>query len=128
MPYPRFLTPRLIEAFQDTPLVLIKGARQVGKSTLAKELIDQLGGQSLSFDDPTLLSLAKADPRGFIDQLRTPVLLDEVQRAPEIVLPLKLRIDQNQEPGQWMESQWRKNFLKTPILSLIIAARAPKKS
>src|SRR4051812_7480453 len=101
MAYPRFLTPRLLESFQDTPLLLIKGARQVGKSTLMKELVNQLGGQSLSFDDPSLLSIAKGDPRGFIDQLKTPVLLDEVQRAPEIVLPLKSRVDKNQTPGQF---------------------------
>lgn len=101
MTYPRFLTPRLLEACQDTPLLLIKGARQVGKSTLMQELISHFKGNSLSLDDPSLLSIARQDPRGFIDQIKTPVLLDEVQRAPEVVLPLKLRIDRDRQPGQF---------------------------
>jgi len=102
MTYPRFLKPRLLEACKDTPLLLIKGARQVGKSTLMQELINLFGGQSFSLDDPNILSIAREDPRGFIDQIQTPVLLDEVQRAPEIVLPLKLRIDKNRQPGQFL--------------------------
>ncbi|MBP9692275.1 MAG: ATP-binding protein [Alphaproteobacteria bacterium] len=101
MTYPRFLTPRLLEAAQDTPLLLLKGARQVGKSTLMQELISHFDGHSLSLDDPSLLSLARQDPRGFIDQVKTPVLLDEVQRAPELTLPIKLHIDRNRRPGQF---------------------------
>lgn len=101
MTYPRFLTPRLLEAAQDTPLLLIKGARQVGKSTLMQEITSHFGGHSLSLDDPSLLSVARQDPRGFIDQIKTPVLLDEVQRAPEVILPLKLHIDRNRQPGQF---------------------------
>jgi predicted AAA+ superfamily ATPase len=101
MTYPRFLTPRLLEAAQDTPLLLIKGARQVGKSTLMQEIINHFGGRSLSLDDPSLLSIARQDPRGFIDQIKTPILLDEVQRAPEVILPLKLHIDRNRQPGQF---------------------------
>jgi predicted AAA+ superfamily ATPase len=122
MTYPRFLTPRLQEAFQDTPLLLIKGARQVGKSTLMKELVNQRGGQALSFDDPSLLSIAKGDPRGFINQLKTPILLDEVQRAPEIILPLKLRIDQNQAPGQFFLTG-SADFHTLPLIADSMAGR-----
>lgn len=122
MIYPRFLTPRLLEAFQDTPLLLIKGARQVGKSTLMKEIVIQRGGQALSFDDPSLLSIAKSDPRGFIDQLQTPILLDEVQRVPEIILPLKLRIDQNQAPGQFFLTG-SADFHTLPLIADSMAGR-----
>lgn len=102
MAYPRFLKPRLLEACQDTPLLLIKGARQVGKSTLMQELISLFEGQTLTFDNPSILALAREDPQGFIEQLQTPALIDEVQRAPEIVLPLKLRIDKNRKSGQFL--------------------------
>ena len=102
MSYPRFIKPRLLEACKDTPLLLLKGARQVGKSTLMQELISSFKGHALSFDDPNILTSAKTDPAGFISQLQTPVLLDEVQRAPEVILPLKLRVDKDRTPGQFL--------------------------
>ena len=122
MIYPRFLTPRLLEASQDTPLLLLKGARQVGKSTLMKNLIGQMGGHALSFDDPSLLSIAKGDPRGFIDQLKTPILLDEVQRVPEIILPLKLRVDADQKPGQFFLTG-SADFHTLPLIADSMAGR-----
>lgn len=72
MNYPSFLKPRLIEACADTPLLLIKGARQVGKSTLMQDLINRFHGRSLSLDDPNILFIAREDPLGFINQLQTP--------------------------------------------------------
>jgi uncharacterized protein len=60
--YPRFATERLKEALADTPVVLIHGPRQSGKTTLARGLGETLGYSYFTFDDPALLHAAEADP------------------------------------------------------------------
>jgi predicted AAA+ superfamily ATPase len=77
----RHITDHLLQALADTPVALVNGARQTGKSTLVQsaELIEQ-GRQYLTFDDPGVLGAAKLDPNGFIAGLTTPVTLDEVQQ------------------------------------------------
>ena len=81
------------------PSLLITGARQVGKSTLALSLgIDNY----VTLDDIATYQSAKADPKGFILSLRTPVVIDEVQRVPEIFVAIKEQIDQDRTPGQFV--------------------------
>ena len=76
--YKRRLTPLIEEALNDTPAVLIGGARQTGKSTLAKSLIGaSFDAQYFSFDNANTLATAKLDPIGFIEGLEGPVVLDE---------------------------------------------------
>ena len=64
--YPRFSESNLREALQDSPVVLIHGSRQCGKSTLAKSVGDELDYRYISFDDDNQLQAAKADPMGFV--------------------------------------------------------------
>ena len=80
--YARTLRARVAAALADTPVVLIQGRRQAGKSTLSRLLMDELhGGRYLTLDDPATLAAAHADPAGFIDGFSGPVALDEIQRA-----------------------------------------------
>ncbi|MEA9389875.1 ATP-binding protein [Acerihabitans sp. TG2] len=98
--HPRLLTPQILEALQDTPAVCLLGPRQVGKTTLAKR-IDPARGY-ISLDDSTLLNAARLDPTGFIQGLPERVILDEVQRVPELMPALKGAIDANRQPGRFI--------------------------
>lgn len=103
---PRHLSQSVLEAMQDTPAVLINGPRQSGKTTLAKQCAPNLPYYTL--DDPTLLNAVRADPLGFVQQLDR-AIIDEVQRAPELLLALKLSIDQNRRPGRFF-ADWFGKF------------------
>lgn len=101
----RHLTPRLVSALKSAPVVFLTGARQVGKSTLAKQLIaGKDGARYLTFDEPGILLAARRDPAGFLEALAdiNTVVLDEVQRVPELYLPLKLSVDENRRPGRFI--------------------------
>lgn len=89
---PRYIAPLLQEALADTPVVCLLGPRQVGKTTLAREYCPDY--TYINFDDGTLLAVAKQDPTGFIQGLPERVILDEVQRAPELLPAIKASIDQ----------------------------------
>jgi predicted AAA+ superfamily ATPase len=67
--FPRYAAERLKEALSDTPVVLIHGPRQAGKTTLAHIVGEPLGFSYFSFDSPALASAAKTDPIGFVDDL-----------------------------------------------------------
>lgn len=100
----RHIAPLLTESLADTPVVVINGARQSGKSTLVQGLSsnkDQLR-RYLTLDDAVVLNAAKSDPAGFIEGLQGPITLDEVQRAPELFLPIKAAVDRNREPGRFL--------------------------
>lgn len=100
----RHIAPLLADALSDTPVVVINGARQSGKSTLAQSLT--VAGATprryLTLDDSAILNAAKSDPAGFINGLQGPVTLDEVQRAPELFLPIKAAVDRDRQPGRFL--------------------------
>jgi hypothetical protein len=85
----RHLTEPLRQALSDTPVVLLNGARQVGKSTLVQSLLDGHPSRYFTLDDATVLAAVTRDPAGFLAGLGGPVILDEVQRAPELFLAIK---------------------------------------
>src|SRR5579862_1404995 len=88
------------EALSDTPVVLVHGPRQAGKSTLTLEVSQARGGRTLvTLDDPEPFRLAKTHPAEFLHVYRPPVTIDEVQRAPELFLPIKAWVDRNRAPG-----------------------------
>ncbi len=101
--HPRHIAPLLADALSDTPVVLINGARQSGKSTLVQSLVDPAGTvrQYLTLDDAVVLNAAKSDPAGFINGLKGPVTLDEVQRVPELFLAIKAAVDRQRQPGRF---------------------------
>ena len=99
----RNLLPEVKTALQVARVLLLNGARQTGKTTLVKALLDEGHvAQYLSLDDATILHRAKADPQGFIRDLSGPVILDEIQRAPELFLPIKMAVDEKRQPGQFI--------------------------
>jgi len=84
------------------PVVLITGARQTGKTTLVETIVRDDGFSYFTLDDELALSSARRDPSGWLASLPKPVVIDEVQRVPEIFLPIKLEVDQNRQPGQFL--------------------------
>ncbi len=119
----RHITNRVVEALSDTPVVLINGARQTGKSTLvrSRELPEE-ERQYLTFDDPGILSAAKRDPNGFVSGLGRRVTLDEVQHVPEIFGVIKMAVDQKREPGRFLLTG-SADILLLPKLSESLAGR-----
>ena len=99
---PRLLRPRIDEALEDTPVLLIQGPRQCGKTTLARQVAREHGHEWRSFDDATLVGLARADPVGFCRELPPRVVLDEVQLVPELFRSIKLVVDEDRRPGRFV--------------------------
>jgi len=96
--FPRILTSQLKEAIKYFPVVLVTGARRVGKSTLVMKLL----GNYITFDDITIYLSAKEDPISFVKSLEKPVILDEVQRVPEVLLPIKQDVDEQRKNGSYI--------------------------
>lgn len=89
-------------ALTDTPVTMVVGARQTGKSTLVTSIAAGAGTSYISFDDPTVLDTARSDPVAFVEELDGISILDEVQRAPEIFLPIKAAVDRDRRPGRFI--------------------------
>ncbi|HEY5482377.1 MAG TPA: AAA family ATPase, partial [Propionibacteriaceae bacterium] len=99
----RHVQDRVLEALEDTRVVVVQGARQVGKTTLVRAVLAERRGRLVTLDDPTTLRGARADPVGFLSQEADGLLaIDEVQRAPELILALKLLVDRDPRPGRFL--------------------------
>lgn len=99
---PRFLGDPVREALADTPIVVLAGPRQAGKSTLGSHLVSERDGEWLTFDDTATLEAARTDPVGFVSG-RTGLLgIDEAQRLPELLLAIKAEIDRDRRPGRFL--------------------------
>lgn len=109
-------------ALDDTPAVLVCGPRQCGKSTLVRAVGERRGWRYATLDDPLLLADAQRDPGALLDRLGDQVILDEVQRAPGLFLPLKLRIDRERRPGRWLLTG-SANVLLVPKIADSLAGR-----
>ena len=98
--YPRFVERRVRESLGDTRVVLLCGPRQSGKTTLAQ----RIAADAIPFvtlDDATALDAASADPVGFVRGLDRAVI-DEVQRAPDLILAIKIAVDADPRPGRFL--------------------------
>lgn len=80
-------------------MVVLTGARQVGKTTLARMLQERRGGSYLTLDDVAVRAQALADPQGLVEAQRGFVVLDEVQGAPDLLRAIKLAVDRDRRPG-----------------------------
>ena len=98
--YPRHAELPLLDALRDSPVALIHGPRQSGKTTLAHMVCDPLGFDYVSLDEDAVRNAAQSDPAGFVANLSTPVILDEIQRVPGIFPALKLHVDRERRPGR----------------------------
>ena len=120
--YPRHLAPRLREALADSPVVLLHGPRQCGKTTLARMIGDAAGYTYFTFDDAVTLTSAVADPAGFVAELPDRTILDEVQRVPALFSVLKSAVDRHRTPGRFLLTG-SANVLLVPKLSDSLAGR-----
>ena len=84
---------------KEYPVVLLTGPRQVGKTTMLKKLMEGSNRNYVSLDDLNERALAKTDPELFLQLHKPPVLIDEVQYAPELFTYIKINVDKNHEPG-----------------------------
>jgi hypothetical protein len=109
-------------ALADTPVVLLNGARQTGKTTLAQELATAPGRQYFTLDDAATLALAAGDPSGFIRNLTGPVVIDEIQKAPDLFPAIKRSVDQDRQPGRFLLTG-SANVMTLPRLSESLAGR-----
>ena len=109
-------------AMADTPVVLLNGARQTGKTTLVQAMAAGSGAQYFTFDDSATLSLAAGDPAGFIRNLTGPVVLDEIQKAPALFPAIKLAVDKDRQPGRFLLTG-SANVMTLPCLSESLAGR-----
>lgn len=99
----RSIKPSLCDALSDTPVVVVVGARQAGKSTLVQSIGEETGPREyVTLDDTATLLAAKRDPEGFIEQFSDAVTIDEVQRAAELLLPIKAAVDRDRTPGKFL--------------------------
>lgn len=117
---------RLVSLWADFPVVLVSGARQVGKTTLVSHLAGQLGiAQSLTLDHSGIRHRASEDPELFIQNLKLPAFLDEAQKSPALFEAVKQQIDNHRQPGQIMLSG-SANFLLLKQVSESLAGRAAR--
>ena len=112
----------LRQAMSDTPVVLLNGARQTGKTTLAQASAERSGTQYFTLDDAATLALAGGDPSGFIRNLDGPVVIDEIQKAPALFPAIKLAVDRNRQAGRFLLTG-SANVMTLPGLSDSLAGR-----
>ena len=145
--YPRYVERRLAEVLEDSPVVLIHGPRQCGKTTLAQFVCapyylkwdddylvwgeermswgvsrQQRDYKYLTFDDTVVREGAQADPMGFVADLPERVILDEIQRVPNLFSAIKLEVDRRRRPGRFILIG-STNVLLIPALSDSLAGR-----
>ncbi len=119
----RHLKSRFLEAVRSFPAVILTGARQTGKTTLCRELLGNTH-RYVSLEDPDVRRWVLSDPRAFLESHPPPVILDEIQYAPEIPSYLQGKIDQNRERcGQFILTG-SQNFLLMEQVSQSLAGRA----
>lgn len=97
---PRSLEREITKASRAFPTILVTGPRRAGKTTLLKKLFPKASYYLL--EDPDAVSRVKADPRSFVEEIRPPAILDEIQNAPELFNYLRTHIDEAPRRfGQW---------------------------
>lgn len=118
--FQRFVERRADEAMLDTPVVLIVGPRRAGKTTLVRRMGDT-SRTYITLDDQTTLSAAQSDPTGFIRGLDR-AIIDEIQRAPDLLLAVKKTIDEDYRPGRFLLTG-SANVLTLPRIADSLAGR-----
>ncbi len=99
---PRVMESKLKYLAEHFPVVMVCGARQVGKTTLLNQIRKENGQiQYVTLDYPRIRALAKEDPELFLQQYQSPIVIDEIQYAPELLSYIKIRTDQVQQNGMY---------------------------
>lgn len=119
---PRLAVARLEEALSDSPVVLIHGPRQSGKTTLAQRVGGKRGYAYFNLDDDVLRSAAESDPVRFVADLPRRAVIDEVQRVPSLFTALKVAVDRDRQAGRFLLTG-SANVLLVPRLADSLAGR-----
>lgn len=98
--FPRYAAADVEAALADTPVVVIVGPRQSGKSTLAEQIAAGRGAEAVSLDDAAARGAANADPTGFVEERDLPLVIDEFQKAPALLDAIKSRVDRARRGGR----------------------------
>lgn len=121
--FTRYSAARIHEAMQDTPVVFVVGPRQSGKTTLAKSMMSEGEWHYLTLDDHAQFEIAKADPVGLIKNLVSEhVIIDEIQRLPNLLLTIKQVVDEHRVPGRFLLTG-SSNALVQPQIADSLAGR-----
>lgn len=119
----RQIAPEILTALGDTPVVTVTGPRQSGKSTLVRALIeDGLDAEYVTLDDALTLGAALEDPTSFVRRGGRTLVIDEVQRAPELFLAIKAAVDEDRRPGSFLLTG-SANVLTAPRISETLVGR-----
>ena len=119
----RHITEALLAALRETPVVLLHGPRQSGKSTLARWVAEEKHKAAyFTLDDATILSAVTRDPDAFMRATSGPVVIDEVQLAPDLFRAIKIEVDRKRTPGRFLLTG-SANILLLPKLSESLAGR-----
>lgn len=119
----RHVRRRVEDALADTRVVAVLGARQVGKSTLVNAIASgSYSADVLTLDDQATRAAAERDPTDFVAGLATPIVIDEVQRVPDLLLVIKQRVDRNRGPGQFLLTG-SANLLTAPSIADALTGR-----
>lgn len=113
----------IVEALTYSRVVLVLGARQVGKSTLARQIVtSEHPAEIVSLDDQATRDAARVDPHGLVADLCGPALIDEVQLAPELLPAIKQAVDEDPTPGRFLLTG-SANVLTAPRIYESLAGR-----
>lgn len=118
--FPRYIQPRVADALTDTPVVLVSGPRQAGKTTLVRQFAGA-ARRFVTLDDETTLLAARHDPAGLVRSLDSAVI-DEIQRAPSLILAIKKSIDEDRRPGRFLLTG-SANLMMLPAVADSLAGR-----
>jgi uncharacterized protein len=112
-----------LPALADTPVVTLVGGRQTGKSTLVTSLAGNgYSAGYVTLDDPIELAAAQRDPVAFVERFSDSMIIDEIQRAPELLLPIKASVDRDRRPGRFLLTG-SVNVLLLPFVADALAGR-----
>ncbi len=118
--FKRFVERRATEALKDTPVVLVVGPRRAGKTTLVRKM-GEASRTYITLDDRTVLEAARSDPVGFVRGLGR-ATIDEIQRAPDLILAIKKTVDEDYRPGRFLLTG-SANVLTLPRVADSLAGR-----
>ena len=116
----RKLKTKILKGLKYGRIVTINGARQCGKSTLARQIAEEKNIPYITLDDPKKLRLAQTDTQNFIDFYKPPIIIDEIQYAPELIPYIKQKVDTETKKGMYLltgSSDFYKNVKITESLA-----------
>lgn len=117
--YHREAAAKVRELSAQFPCVLVTGARQVGKSTMLKSMMPE-GMRYITLDDYRIVEQAQNDPIGLLEAYGTPLCIDEIQYAPQLLRAIKMKVDAEKKPGMyWLTGSQRFRMMKGVSESLV---------